>query len=180
LSQAFFLWLMEKDTLKKYEPARGGFRAYLKTVLRNFVANQEEAMRCLKRGGGVGIFSIHDDKSFSFDVPDQLKATDPEKVFDRGWMIELVNRAYEKIRKRHESRGRKNLFRLYDEYELTQRDRRPTYDELAKRFDLTIKKVEHALAGVREELRMEIRNELSDTVSNDTELEDEWNALFES
>src|SRR5215813_14423386 len=51
LTQAFFLWLSEGEALRRYEPERASFRTYLKTLLRHFVLNQQEAMSRLKRGG---------------------------------------------------------------------------------------------------------------------------------
>src|SRR5262252_4981622 len=36
LSQAFFLWLTEGDTLRRYQPERASFRAYLKSLLKHF------------------------------------------------------------------------------------------------------------------------------------------------
>src|SRR5262245_53975881 len=53
LVQAFFLWLMEGDALAKFSPERGGFRGYLKMLLKQFVFHQDEHLGRLKRGGGA-------------------------------------------------------------------------------------------------------------------------------
>jgi len=61
LTQAFFLWTMEKDVLSRFQPQRGGLRIYIKFMLRNFVRNQDEALRRLKRGGGVRLLPLDDE-----------------------------------------------------------------------------------------------------------------------
>jgi len=59
LTQAFFLWLMEGETLARYDAEKGGFRAYLKTLLKRFVGHEERALQRLKRGGDARIVFRH-------------------------------------------------------------------------------------------------------------------------
>ena len=51
LTQAFFAMLLEHRTLAAADHARGRFRAFLLTALRNFLANEHERATALKRGG---------------------------------------------------------------------------------------------------------------------------------
>src|SRR5262245_3027935 len=44
LTQAFFLWISESEILVRFESERGGFRPYLKALLRNFMSNKERAL----------------------------------------------------------------------------------------------------------------------------------------
>ncbi len=53
LTQAFFLWLVDGEVLKKYDPGQGSFRFYLKGLLCGYVSNHKQAVRRLKRGGNV-------------------------------------------------------------------------------------------------------------------------------
>src|SRR6185295_8801741 len=43
LTQAFFARLLEKETFARADPARGSFRAYLKTALKHFLVNARES-----------------------------------------------------------------------------------------------------------------------------------------
>src|SRR4029077_20163367 len=61
LTQAFFAWLLQEDALRRYEAGRGGFRAYLKVLLRRFVGHAERDLQRLKRGGGARVFSLEGD-----------------------------------------------------------------------------------------------------------------------
>ena len=53
LTQDFFAKLLEKNSLTAADPARGRFRTFLLTSMRNFLASEWRRQATLKRGGGV-------------------------------------------------------------------------------------------------------------------------------
>jgi RNA polymerase sigma factor (sigma-70 family) len=181
LTQAFFLWLLEGDeVLKKYEPERGGFRSYLKGLLRHFVADQHKALGRLKRGGGFKLFPLEDDLGSLKELIPDPKSKNPEQTFDHAWKKELLDAALERIRAQHIAEDRAVQFRVFEEYDLASADHRPTYGQLANRLGLKESDVRNHLFAVRERLRSEIQAELMQTVSGTEELQEEWNALFGS
>lgn len=174
LTQAFFLWLIEGDAVERYKPERASFRAYLKSVLRHFVQHQEDARKRLKRGGGHRILDLDGVKEMVSDPA----GADPEKIFDRVWRNTLVADAVGRVRQRLVARGREVQFRVYEAYELVAPGERPTYADLAKRFELREKDVDNHLIAVREAVRSEVRRELGNLTVGRDDLEGEWNALF--
>jgi DNA-directed RNA polymerase specialized sigma24 family protein len=54
LTQAFFAWLLEKNTLEVAQQERGRFRAFLLSALKNFLSNEWDKAKAQKRGGGRG------------------------------------------------------------------------------------------------------------------------------
>src|SRR5262245_8668511 len=58
LTQAFFAWILEKEPLRKFDRDQGSFRNFLKVLLKRFLTNADDAVRRLKRGGGVRIVPI--------------------------------------------------------------------------------------------------------------------------
>ena len=58
LTQAFFAKLLEKHDLTAVDPARGRFRSFLLTSLKNFLASEWRRQATLKRGGDVELVSI--------------------------------------------------------------------------------------------------------------------------
>lgn len=176
LAQAFFAWLIEGAALSRYEPSRGGFRPYLKTILRRFVAHQEEALGRLKRGGASAVVSIDDDAPLAELVAD-AKSEDPERIFDRAWVTTVVGGAVERVRGRMRTAGRELPVAVFEAVDLAG-DPKPTYDEVARRLGVKPGDVRNHLFAFREELRREIRSELAETTSSEEELEEEWNALF--
>ncbi len=58
LTQAFLLWLMEGEPLRKYEEDREKLRTYLKVLLKGFVRDRQKALQRLKRGGNLKIIDL--------------------------------------------------------------------------------------------------------------------------
>src|SRR5262245_50952047 len=174
LTQGFFAWLLERGALRAFDPTRGTFRTYLKVMLRSFVSHQRAAGQRLKRGGGAAVVSLDQNLPvFEELVPDPTTAN-PEDVFDRQWVSDLVERSLERVRERCRNEGRETAFQVYDAYVLSADGRRPTYADLAGRFGLKERTVESYLEALRLEVRREIRAELARMTASDRELEEEW------
>jgi len=174
LTQAFFLWLMEGEALGKYRSDRGSFRGYLKVLLRGFSAHHEEALRCLKRGGGVRFLSFDEDR----EALVVSSGPDPERAFDAVWASDMARRAIERVRAKLAEEGRDKAMRTYDEYVLSPSEEAPTYTSVGERLGLKEDQVRHLLSDVREEIRGEIRKELLESVRSEEELREEMNAIF--
>lgn len=174
LTQAFFLWLLEGEALRKYAPDRGGFRPFLKVLLRRFVGHEEEALRRLKRGGGVSIVPIEDDGFVA------SQDADPEALFDRAWVAALVDGAITRVRDRLAGDEKTLDFALYEAHDLAADGDKATFADLGDAHGLTARQVKHRITAVREMVRSEIRAELRETTTDDRALEEEWRALFGS
>lgn len=175
VTQSFFAWLLEEEALGKYDPARGGFRAYLKVLLRRFVGHAERDLRRLKRGGGARVFSLDGEAPVLPEL--QTGNVDPETVFERVWLEELVHQSIGRVRERLVRAGREDRFRAYEAFALGS-EPRPSYAELAARHGLTVGEVEKALFLVREEIRAEMRAAIARSAGSDREIEDEWKRLL--
>ena len=171
LTQAFFLWLMEGETLARYDAEKGGFRAYLKTLLKRFVGHEERALQRLKRGGDARIVSLDG------DVPREI-AADPDAAFEKAWLDELLSGAIERVRARAAAEGKEIRFQVYLARTTPPKAERPSYKELAARFGLKDTDIENYLFAVREAIREETRAALLQATSGPREFEDEWKRLF--
>jgi len=177
LTQAFFLWLLEGGALRSFDPGRGSLRRFLKLLLGRFVSHQDAALHRLKRGGGVRIVPLQGDSGLVERLAD-FSAEDPERLFDRLWMLELVREAIERVKERWSAAGREPAFRAYEEYDLCPALRPPTHGEIAARLGLTGNQVRTYLFMAREEVRVEVRRELARQTAGAGTLEEEWNELL--
>jgi RNA polymerase sigma-70 factor (ECF subfamily) len=173
LTQAFFLWLLEEDALRSYDPGRAPFRPYLKSLLRHFLQNSGRALQTLKRGGGVRIVALD---AGSAGLPDPA-VTDPDRAFDRAYLRDLMERAIHRVRQRLEPRHAVK-FRVFEAYDLRPPEGRPTYVELARQMGLKETDVSNYLFSVREEIRAEMRAEFLAQASRPEEAEEEWHDLL--
>jgi RNA polymerase sigma factor (sigma-70 family) len=180
LTQAFFLWLLEGSALVNFDPQRGSFRGYLKVLLRRFVGHQEAALHRLKRGGDIQILPLGDAGATLESVLGDPGTGDPEQAFERVWVIELLNETMERIRERSRGGPRSIPFQIYESYDLVPMSERPTYKELACRWNLSEKDIKNHLYGMREEVRKEIRAELAGGTGDERHLNGDWDALLGS
>lgn len=180
ITQEFFAWLLEEQALRGYQPERGGFRAYLKVLLRRFVGHVERDRQRLKRGGGTRLVSMDGEEPVLPELTSGTREADPEKVFERVWLDELVQQSIGRVRQRCVRDGHEIRYRLYEAFALGNGPEPPTYAALAARFGVAIGDVEKSLYRVREEIREELRAALAQSAGSDRELEDEWKRLLGS
>jgi RNA polymerase sigma-70 factor (ECF subfamily) len=172
LTQDFFLWLLEGEALKKYDPERASFRLYLKGLLRNFGRNARTSAKRLKRGGGVTHVTLDDEAAKAFEPADERTAA-AEAAFDRAWVNEVTRLAVERVRDKVTASPRAVQWQVFEDYDLKPEAERPTYAALAGRYGVKESDVRNWLFAVRQKVRDAIRGELTDTVRTPSELESE-------
>ena len=176
LTQAFFVWLLERDLLLRFDPKRSSFRTFLKGVLRNFAGNEHQALHRLKRGGGAVHVSI-DVAAAALERGDD--ETDPEKMFDRLWMKEVLRRAVDKVRAGCQASQRIVPFLVFQQYDLDLSDPPPSYAEVARRLGIKESDVRNHLHEIREKVREEVKAEISAS-EGESDVSPELSRLFRS
>jgi RNA polymerase sigma-70 factor (ECF subfamily) len=174
LTQAFFLWLFEDRALDGYDSTRGGFRPYLKVLLRRFVGHQDRALNALRRGGSARRLDL--DGTLPVLAS---RESDPEAAFERVCLEEVLNGALETVRRRLTAVGREGDYRVYEAYVLAPEQDRPTYAELARTSNLTEKDVDRILAAVRADVRQAARDALARDAGTGS-VDDEWRRFLGS
>ena len=179
LTQAFFLMLIQGDALKKYDPGLGRFRPYLKTLLQNFEGDRYDYLMALKRGGDRKFVSISaDDTRRLEECLADPRTPDAERMLDVAWKREVLGRAVERARHAFLSTGRQLKFQVFEARDLVSEGEPPSYEKLAARFGVKESDVRNYLFEVREQVRKEIRADLTNTVADREQLDDEFRELF--
>ena len=174
LTEDFFVALLEGDALQRFEPGRSSFRNYLKGILRNFAADQFDAARALKRGGGVKVVSMPD---VLHDVVPDAAAVDPEKALDWAWRLIVYERALALTRQWFAAEKRESQFRTFETAVLNS-DERLTDAQVAAKLGTTESSVGNHINVVRVKLREMIRSELIQTVLDKEQLEEEYRLII--
>lgn len=178
LTQGFFARAMDKGFFERFDPARGRFRAFLRTALDGYVQNERVAAGRLKRGGGERVLSL------DFHAAEEelgrsevAGAEDLERFFHREWVRELFAVALERLRERLARKPADwELFRRYDLE--PEGGVRPTYEALARELGLSVPQVANRLAAVRGELRRLVRSRLAEVCADAEEARLEARELF--
>ena len=174
LTEDFFVALLEGNALEKYQVGRSSFRNYLKGILRNFAADQFDAARALKRGGGVKVVSMPD---VLHDVVPDGAASDPEKALDWAWRLTVYERALAATRAWFTAEKRESQFRTFETAVLDGGERM-TDAQVAARLGTSESTVGNHINVVRVKLREMIRSELTQTVLDKEQLEEEYRIII--
>jgi RNA polymerase sigma factor (sigma-70 family) len=177
LTQAFFARMLEKDLLKDAQPARGRFRSFLLTSLRNFLTNQYDWRHALKRGGHQPHLSLEfevEEQRYRLEPADDLT---PEHVYERRWAALVMDNAMLRLAAPHESAPRRDLFERLRQF-LTDDGDVPS-KELASQLGVSAGALRVALHRLRRQFGTVLREVIAETVDQPEEVDDELRHLVE-
>jgi RNA polymerase sigma factor (sigma-70 family) len=176
LTQDFFVTILRNGWLQHADSTRGRFRSLLLTSLQNFLVNANERRHTRKRGGDVEFVSWHDWMSESASdlcIPAaSLEALPPERLFDLAWATTVVEHALQRLREECESKGKLWLFQTLSPHLTEERDE-VSYAEMSIELGIAETAVKKQLHNMRQRYRSLLRAEVSQTVENPAEIDDE-------
>ncbi len=179
LTQAFFVKLLEKRDLKKADPARGRFRTFLLSSMKNFLAGEWRRDHTLKRGGAVKVLSVDFDSAEETYGLEPSHELSPEAVYERRWALGLLERAATDLRNQYAKAGHLKLFDALKGYLGGDDDVLP-YPELSRRLGQSEGALRTAASRLRSRWRKRLRELVYETVSGESEVKDELRSLIAS
>jgi RNA polymerase sigma-70 factor (ECF subfamily) len=173
LTQGFFAQLLEKHYLRQYQRERGRFRSFLLTSLKHFLANERDRAATQKRGGGVSTFSLEDlirtgERRYSLEPRSNLT---PEKIFEQQWAHAILDQVLARLGKESAQFDRFKGFLVGDEARIP-------YRRLAADFGTTEGAVKVSVHRLRLRFREILRAEISQTVSDPADVQEEIRYLM--
>ncbi len=155
LAQGFFLRAIDTGVFDRFDPDRARFRTWLRLCLDGFVANERKAASRKKRGGGAVTLSLDFEDAEGELRRIQIPAgDDPEAFFRRESARHLFALAITTLRQRLDDADKHLWFAVFEQYDLAPPETaRPTYQELATRFDVPVTQITNWLHATRRELR---------------------------
>src|SRR6201995_4609965 len=91
LTQGFFLHLLEHRSLTQVDRLKGKFRSFLLASFQNYLSNESQKARSLKRGREYEFVSLdweNAENRYRLEPADYLTA---EKIFDARWAMTLLS-----------------------------------------------------------------------------------------
>jgi RNA polymerase sigma-70 factor (ECF subfamily) len=174
LVQGFFARFLEDGAVKKADPLRGRFRTFLLSSIENFLANEWDRTRAVKRGGNLRFVPLDELAVAERDIADAAAGATPEAIFDRRWAQAIVETALKDLRAEAEARGKGKLF---EELKAFLTAEGMSYEKVAGRLNLSVAAVKTAIHRLRANFRTVVRLEVARTVSSPAELDDELRYL---
>ena len=176
LTQDFFVTILRNNWLQHADRNRGRFRSLLLRSLQNFLINAAEKTHAHKRGGDVDFVSWDDwmrETRSQLSLPVQaLESLPPERVFDLSWATTVVEHALQRLREECESKGKLWLFQALSSH-LTDERNELSYSDLSADLGIAETVLKKQLYNMRQRYRSLLRAEVSQTVENPADVDDE-------
>jgi len=177
LTQAFFEYLLEKETLKVVDRRKGKFRCFLLTALTNFLLNEWDKRQTLKRGGKHQIISLDEMAAEKLYGKEPVEQFSPEKLFERQWAITVIEQVLARLKSEYTEAGKSDLFAKL-ESGLTGEVRPGMYADWAAALNMNEGAVKVALHRLRRRFGELLRSEVAHTVTEPAEVADEIRHLL--
>ncbi len=161
LVQEVFIRIFEKGLLARLSAEGGRFRSFLLVVARNVLGEIRRHGSAQKRGGEGPRISL-DGMGF------EGTAAEPDEEFDRLWVQNLIQVAFERLKAAPSEEGPPHV-ELLKAYA----DGDETYGKLAAQWKMTETQVRSALVSARKRLRKLVLQLMGEYVLSEDEMEEE-------
>ncbi len=177
LTQGFFAQLLEKKQLARVDRRKGKFRSWLLGVMNHHLAHEWEKDQAQKRGGGQRLISWDDELADRRYRAEPQAASSPEKAFDRGWALTVLQQARERLRSEYEESGREAVYRELKPFISADEDAISGL-EAAARLNMSESGVKTAVHRLRRRYHELVREEIGQTVTHAGEIDEEIRYLL--
>jgi len=177
LTQSYFATLLDKSFLEGLKPEAGRFRSFLLVSVRNFLHNERDRERAVKRGGGrepLSLDTADAEQRFHLEPP---SPDSPAERFERRWAMTVVQRALRRLEHEFEESGQPDRFRLLRGYLIGDAPTLP-HDRVARELELTATAVKSMVRRLRKRFGVVLRAEVSQTVDRREDVDDEIRYLL--
>lgn len=164
LTQAFFAHLLEHRLAARADRARGRFRAFLLTSLRNFLASEHARATARVRGGGTVQLLFEDAEPGTDDGPEQ--------AFEREWAQAVLGEAMRRLQLEAARNDNEALFVRLRPFLLEAPDD-DAYDAVASALAMRRNTIAVAVHRLRARMQELVRAVIADTVEDATQAEQE-------
>jgi len=176
LTQEFFCRLLEKRWLDSVDREKGKLRVFLISALRHFMCNEWRKTSAQRRGGSRAHVPFDTSIAESRYVADQAGPLAAEAAFDRQWALTLLTLTLNRLETEFVTAGKLANFESLKGLLLAERGA-IKYAAVAKQLGVHEGAARVAVHRLRRRFREIYREELSQTLANEKDLEAELHYL---
>lgn len=178
LTQGFFTRVLDKRSLRGFDRERGRFRSFLLGALKHFIANERDAARAQKRGGGRAHIPLdevlHAGDRYSLEPHSDLS---PDRIFERQWALTVLSRVQSAMREEAIRQAKDAQFERLKGL-LVGEGSDAGYRALAAELNTTEGALKTAVHRLRQRFREMLREEIAHTVADPAQVGGELRELM--
>jgi RNA polymerase sigma factor (sigma-70 family) len=178
LTQSFFADLIENRAYARADEMKGRFRSFLLGTLKHFLAHERDRDRAQKRGGGV--LRVHLDEAALSEVEThaaRCQNWSADGVFEREWAVSLLRQALDRLAQEYAVAGKDALFEALKVHLTGGSAAAVPYEEMAKQLGRAATTLRSDVARLRARYRAILREEVSGTVIDPSDVDEELRHL---
>jgi len=179
LVQSFFAHLIEKDTLSRADKQKGRLRTFLLGSLKNFLCNEYDRTNRLKRGGGHRILSIDEHLSEAEASMMETAHLSDSRGYDLAWASNIVKRAWQRLQEAFEAEGKGESLEVLRPFVDGSGRTPPNQEQAAEKLGIPVATLRTWLWRLRQRYREALRTEVSSTVSDPDDVDQELHYLYQ-
>jgi DNA-directed RNA polymerase specialized sigma24 family protein len=174
LTQDFFHQMIGGNFFGNVTPSRGRFRYFLVASIKNFLVNEWDKSKALKRGAQFEFVSMNEEAEGRYQVepPDTLT---PDQLFDQHCALAVLERSMKIVRQEFESEGKGALFDALKEFAVG--ESAEGFCAVAGRLQSSEGAVRVAVHRLRKRIAEAVRVVIRDTVETHEQVDEELRQL---
>jgi DNA-directed RNA polymerase specialized sigma24 family protein len=178
LVQAFFAQLLRENTLSRADQAKGRLRTFLLGSLQNFLINEHDRARALKRGGKYEILSFDQHLPEAEAAMSGTAHLNDVSCYDLTWAANVVRRSWQDLREAFAAEGKVKLLEELKPFIAGGMTTAPNQEDVAARLGVPIATLRTWIFRLRQQYRDSLRAEVARTVSEPVEVDEELRYLY--
>lgn len=171
IAQEFFTRLLDSNWIQKARPQRGPFRAYLRELLRNVLADQTSPRRLPRQ-------KLFERRQLSLETLaskgercyEPLAGETPDQAFDRAFARSVIQAVWQELKENCETEGREDWYKVFTAtYPEDIWTEPPSQQAVAEKFGMSRDQVRYILDRMKDRCRRLLCNELRDYGGNEND-----------
>jgi RNA polymerase sigma factor (sigma-70 family) len=172
LTQEFFARLLLRNDLARADPAKGKFRTFLLKACQNFLANSRKREKTIPPP--IALDFADAEKRYARELSDDQT---PERIFDRRWALALLQKVVDQLEGEMVKKAKGGLFEQLKPA-LLGGPGETKYSQVAEALGMSDGAVRVTAHRLRKRYRELIRKEISRTVADPEQVDQEIKDLF--
>jgi serine/threonine protein kinase/DNA-directed RNA polymerase specialized sigma24 family protein/predicted ATPase len=181
LIQGFFLYLLEHRAPTGVDRLKGKFRSFLFASLQNYLSDELDRARCLKRGGNEEFVHLDAEDAEERYRLEPVEFLTAEKIFDARWAMTVLGEAMNQLRQEYATEEKASTFETLKVFlDPINSIASPSYEEAAHQLQVSMDGVKTLIHRLRKQYTALLREEVGRTVCDPAEIDEEIHALCEA